>query len=201
VAIIPIVPAARREPFDDPAWTFELKFDGFRALADTTTGWMLSRRGNRMHRFEALLAQLPAGCILDGEIVALDDEGHPRFHDLMFARRPPVYVAFDVLAANGQDLCPLPLNERKAVLDRLARNACGWIAITDAVSGRGRRLFELVAALDLEGIVAKRLDDAYAPGTRWWKVLNRSYSQKEGRADLFERRLRSPGTHSARLRS
>ena len=43
---------------------------------------MLSRRGNRMHRFEGLLARLPAGCILDGEIVALDDEGRPRFRDL-----------------------------------------------------------------------------------------------------------------------
>jgi hypothetical protein len=56
------------------------------------------------------------------------------------------------------------------------------------VSGQGRRLFELVVAQDLEGIVAKRLDDPYCPDVRWWKILNRAYSQKEGRGGLFERR-------------
>jgi bifunctional non-homologous end joining protein LigD len=197
VAITPIIPAIRREPFDDPAWTFELKFDGFRALADTTSGRMLSRHGNRMHRFEALLAGLPSGCILDGEIAALDDEGRPRFRDLMFARRPPVYVAFDVLAANGQDLRPQPLREGKAVLNRLARNVRGWIAITDGVAGAVRRLFELVTAQDLEGMVAKRLVDAYEPRTRWWKVLNRSYSQSDGRSDLFKH-LKSRGRSVSR---
>jgi ATP-dependent DNA ligase len=54
--------------------------------------------------------------------------------------------------------------------------------------GDGRRLFEIVAGMDLEGIVARRLADPYAPGTTiWWKVLNRSYSQNEGRSELFER--------------
>ena len=53
--------------------------------------------------------------------------------------------------------------------------------------GQGRRLFELVAEMDLEGIVAKRLVDPYAPGrTTWWKILNRSYSQKDGRPELFK---------------
>jgi ATP-dependent DNA ligase len=73
-------------------------------------------------------------------------------------------------------------------LKRLAKRARNWIAITDGVKGEGRRLFERVAEMDLEGIVAKRLADPYAPGsTIWWKVLNRSYSQKEGRSELFER--------------
>ena len=69
---VPIIPTARREPFDGPEWTFELKFDGFRAIADTVNGRILSKRGNRMHRFKALLGWLPADCVLDGEIVALD---------------------------------------------------------------------------------------------------------------------------------
>jgi hypothetical protein len=61
-------------------------------------------------------------------------------------------------------------------------------ALTDGVAGEGRRLFELVTAMDLEDIVAKRFGDPYAPGsTSWWKILNRSYSQKQGRSELFER--------------
>ena len=58
----------------------------------------------------------------------------------------------------------------------------------DGVPGQGRRLFELVAENDLEGIVASRLADPYAPGrTTWWKIMNRTYSRKDGRSELFER--------------
>jgi ATP-dependent DNA ligase len=53
--------------------------------------------------------------------------------------------------------------------------------------GEGRRLFELVVSQDLEGIVAKRLQDPYTSRTKWWKILNRAYSQKDGRSELFER--------------
>jgi bifunctional non-homologous end joining protein LigD len=188
VSVVPIIPTVRRESFDGPEWTFELKFDGFRGIADTLNGRMLSKRGNRMKRFERLLAALPAGCIFDGEIIAPDRTGRPVFADLMLRRGAPAYVAFDVLMADGEDLRPLPLVARKAVLKHLAKGARHWIAVTDGATGEGRRLFELVGEMDLEGIVAKRLGDPYAPGsTTWWKVLNRSYSQKEGRSELFER--------------
>jgi bifunctional non-homologous end joining protein LigD len=127
VTIDPIIPAIRREAFDDPEWTFELKFDGFRGLADTVANRMVSKRGNSMKRFEGLLGTPPAGCILDGEIVALDETGRPKFKDLIFARRPPVYLAFDVLTADGDDLRLLPLRDRKAVLAKLADGARGWL--------------------------------------------------------------------------
>jgi ATP-dependent DNA ligase len=106
----------------------------------------------------------------------------------MFGRRPPVYVAFDILVADGQDLRSRPLSSRKAAFAKLARRARGWIAIVDGVPGRGSRLFDLVVAQDLEGVVAKRLDDPYGPDVTWWKILNRAYSQKEGRGELFGRR-------------
>ena len=73
--IAPIIRTARREAFDGPEWTFELKFDVFRAIADTVNGRLLSKRGNRMSPFEALLGSLPTDCVLDGEIVALDASG------------------------------------------------------------------------------------------------------------------------------
>src|SRR5579864_7900555 len=147
VTIAPIIPTARREPFDGPEWTFELKFDGFRAIADTVNGRILSKRGNRMHRFEKLLGSLPADCILDGEIVALDAAGRPLFADLMFGRRPPIFVAFDVMVDRVEDVRALPLARRKAALRRLAKGARRWIAIADGVPGQGRRLFDLVVSI------------------------------------------------------
>ncbi len=77
----PIIPTIRREPFDDPAWLFDLKLDGFRGLADTINARMLSKNGNPLRRFETLLDALPPGYIFDGEIVALDGDGRPVFND------------------------------------------------------------------------------------------------------------------------
>src|SRR6266516_2216634 len=183
----PIIPIRRKEPFDDPAYLFELKLDGFRGIADTIKGRVLSKNGNRMKRFERLLEGLPAGFVFDGEIVALDEDGRPIFNDLLFGRREPVYVPFDVLIADGENVTALPLKDRKALLTKIVRRY--RLQKIDWVIGEGKAAFQAVCDLDLEGIVAKRMTDAYEPGkTRWWKVLNRSYSQKEGRAELFERR-------------
>src|SRR5436190_24390413 len=93
----PIIPTVRRDPFDDPAFLFELKYDGFRGIADTMQNRMLSKSKNRMKRFEGLLETLPKHCVFDGEIVCLDDRGRPAFNDLLFRRREPTYVAFDLL--------------------------------------------------------------------------------------------------------
>ncbi len=80
----PIIPIIRKEAFDDPAYLFELKLDGFRGLANTIQGRMLSKNSNRLRRFERLLDALPPGYVFDGEIVALDRDGRPRFNDLLF---------------------------------------------------------------------------------------------------------------------
>ena len=85
----PIIPIRRKEPFDDPAYLFELKLDGFRGIANTVRGRMLSKNGNRLGRFERLLDALPPGYVFDGEIVALDRDGRPRFNDLLFGRGSP----------------------------------------------------------------------------------------------------------------
>jgi bifunctional non-homologous end joining protein LigD len=88
--IEPLVPRARPQPFSDPAWLFEPKYDGFRGLLYLTRGGctLYSKRGNRMTRFQALAEQLRAELprrelILDGEIVALDEEGRIDFWGLM----------------------------------------------------------------------------------------------------------------------
>src|SRR6266498_1991725 len=120
----PIIPTVRQEPFDDPAYLFELKLDGFRGRADTINGRMLSKNGNRMRRFETLLDALPPGYVFDGEIVALDGDGRPRFSDLLFGRREPAYIPFDVLVVDGEDMRALALKERKALLDKIGRASC-----------------------------------------------------------------------------
>jgi DNA ligase-1 len=84
-------------------------------------------------------------------------------------------------------LRPLPLRERRVALHDLLAKPCPMISEAVSVDGRGRELFELMRANDLEGIVAKRLADPYAPRTRWLKIKNRDYSQAEGRAELFNR--------------
>ena len=75
MTISPIIPVLRKDPFDDPAYLFELKFDDFRGLADSIQGRMLSKNGNPLRRFEGLLDALPPGYVFDGEIVALDGDG------------------------------------------------------------------------------------------------------------------------------
>ena len=188
-----INPVARTEPFDDPNWVFELKLDGFRAAADTVGGRLISRKGNLMLRFEEVLDRLPPGHVFDGELVVLDNAGRPLFNKLLFGRGRPMYVAFDLLMADGVDLRPLPLQQRKAQLARIGEGAEGWLALTNGVIGEGRALYRAVVEADLEGIVAKRLADTYRPSlTRWLKIANPNFTQRRGRAEWFrERRART----------
>src|SRR5690349_21909847 len=106
----PIVPTMRPQPFNDPAWLFEPKYDGFRGVLNLTrtSCTLYSKRGNRMTRFQELAEQLRAELgrrevILDGEIVAVDDEGRIDFWDLMRGRGILAYAAFDLLWLNGRD--------------------------------------------------------------------------------------------------
>jgi bifunctional non-homologous end joining protein LigD len=140
-----------------------------------------------MKRFDPLLETLPEGYVFDGEIVCLDEAGKPIFNDLLFRRREPVYVAFDVLKVEGADVRGMPLKDRRAIMDRVVMHY--RMQKAKLFFGCGKSLFRAVCDLDLEGIIAKRLEDPYdAERTKWWKVLNPNYSQKEGRAELFEHR-------------
>jgi ATP-dependent DNA ligase len=186
----PIIPVVRKEPFDHAGWAFELKLGDFRCIADTLDGRLLSKHQNRMKRFDPLLGTLPEGYVFDGEIVCLDEIGKPIFNDLLFRRREPVYVAFDVLNVEGADVRGMPMKDRRAILDRVVMRYGTQKA--ELFFGCGKSLFRAVCDLDLEGIIAKRLEDPYeAERTKWWKILNPTYSQKEGRSELFERRYGS----------
>jgi ATP-dependent DNA ligase len=193
----------RSLPFDDPNWVFELKYDGFRALGviDRRAHLLLSRNGHPFPAFADLAKQiakhLPENTVLDGKIVAVDRRGKPRFNDILLHRRPPGFFAFDLLTLDGRDWRTHQLLERKQELCRLlSRIPAEYpLCYVDHLDGQGVALFERVCKLDLEGIVAKY---KYAPYTddreesTWIKILDRKYSQKIGREELFERDRQEP---------
>ena len=91
-------------------------------------------------------------------------------------------MAFDIT-----DLGSLPLDERRRRLQGILPKRSPIVSEALSVAGRGRELFELMCINDLEGVVAKRLADPYGGRVRWLKIKNPDYSQKEGRAELFNR--------------
>ena len=104
----------RAKPFDSPNYLFELKHDGFRAIAyiDDGNAELVSRNQNRFAfgSLKIALAQLPVkNAILDGEVVCLDRYGVRQFNQLLARKTPPIFYAFDLLWLNGKDLRKLPL--------------------------------------------------------------------------------------------
>jgi bifunctional non-homologous end joining protein LigD len=202
----------RRVPFDDPDWLFELKYDGFRALAiiEHERAHLISRNGNQFASFADVAADIGNALpntglsVLDGEIVCVDKKGQPQFRNLLFRRGDPCFFAFDLLIGEGKDYRKERLEDRKQELRRLLGRvpADCRLKYVEHIDGSGIALFQRVCKLDLEGIVAKH---RYAPyvtereQSTWFKILNREYSQKEGREKLFERDRRSEpvaGWHS-----
>src|SRR5262252_3486621 len=194
----PIRLSRRLEPFDSNEFIFELKIDGFRAVAhiETGKGELISRNGNTFRGFANLATWIAEhlrveSAVLDGESACVDESGRPVFRDLLFRRQECVFIAFDLLYLNGKDLRAVPLIDRKAALRKLLRKKRSRIVYLDHVEGDGRLLFEQIVKMDLEGIVCKRKDSPYKvtekPSRYWIKVKNSRYSQLEGREELFER--------------
>jgi bifunctional non-homologous end joining protein LigD len=188
----PIAPTWRKDPFDHPEWVFDVKYDGFRAVAyiEQRRSRLISRNNNVMTRFDVLAEQVAASldvddAVLDGEIISSDGSGRPQFYDLLRGTRAPSYIAFDVVWLNGVDLRELPLSERRQQLQAVLPKRSAIVSEPVSVVGRGCELFDMMVAHDLEGIVGKRLADRYDPHVRWLKVKNRAYTQAEGRGDLF----------------
>jgi bifunctional non-homologous end joining protein LigD len=171
-------------------WVYELKLDGFRGMLsiENSKGRFTSKTGKPLPRFQELADGLARAlgvksAILDGEVIVMTDEG-PDFNALFFRRGQPAYAAFDLLWLNGKDLRGQPLWRRKRALKKLIEGTP--VGYVDHVEDPG--LYQVVAARDMEGIVAKRKGDPYAPDTVWIKVKVPGYSQIQGRWELFDRR-------------
>jgi bifunctional non-homologous end joining protein LigD len=185
-----------RGPFTHADWLFEIKWDGFRALAYIENGRckLVSRNGNEFKSFPALNVGLPIECraqkaVLDGEIVCLDDTGTSHFRNLLFRRGEPRFYAFDLLYCNNENLCSLPLHDRKHRLRSVVSSAGQRLLYCDHIELAGEEFFQLACERDLEGIVAKRRFDPYLldGSAQWLKIRNGNYSQWAGREELFER--------------
>lgn len=179
--IHPMLCKQRADAFDDPAWLFEIKWDGYRAIAETGPRLRLySRNGLSFQQAYPTvwnaLGRIKQRLVLDGEIVALDRAGKPSFQLLQNVPEHPgtpvVYQVFDLLEVDGERLDALPLIERKARLRRVLR-ANGILRYSDHVVGDGQAFFQLTKERGLEGMIAKRADAPYLRGTRssnWLKI-------------------------------
>ena len=186
------------EPFNHGDWWFEPKWDGFRALAyiDGHHCRLVSRRGHVYQSWPRLAVEFAhavrcRSAVLDGEIVCLDREGRSHFHNLLFRRDCPHFMAFDLVALEGVDLRGQRLTERKRLLRGIMPTVESRVRLVEHVPQCGVDFFESACRHDLEGIVAKWKDGTYqsGPRTSWLKIGNPGYSQCEERRQLFEARL------------
>jgi bifunctional non-homologous end joining protein LigD len=181
-------------PPRDRDWAFEIKWDGIRAIARVEEGrvGLRSRNGKDITRTFPELRGMGEffglrPCILDGEIVALGDDGRPDFnrlqHRLQLAQdreidrraraTPATFVAFDVLHLDGRSLLDLPYDERRAVLESLDFRGDAFTTTESFRDVRGPDLLRAILDSGLEGIVAKRRSSLYRPGRRmpeWIKI-------------------------------
>jgi len=194
------------EPFDDAAWLFELKWDGYRALVTIAADGSVtiaSRNGNDFTTKFSELSALADGfterpLVIDGEIVVLDDDGRPSFGELQerldrfgrakAGRRPVTFVAFDVLYGNGRDLREEPLERRKAVLEGVLTGR-GPVMYSKHVIGDGKSLYEIAKSRDLEGIVGKERASTYVEKrSRAWVKIKAKRRQEVAIAGWTEAR-------------
>lgn len=176
--------------FDSPDWLFEVKYDGLRAIVcyDGQSASLLAPGGRIYSGFPLLVRSIADGlggvpAVLDGEIVHLDETGRPRYRSLVSRKRPQHFYAFDLLMLNHEDLRPLPLYERKGLLEDIVGGG-RLLRYARHVPERGSALFEAACSHDLEGIVAKWRHGPYAPSATspgWLQVRNPHYSQAKRR--------------------
>ncbi len=169
---------AQVEATDAADWCFEVKYDGFRALAAVRAGKVAlhSRGGHDLsERFPALVQALAAlgdhEVVLDGEIVALDDAGRSRFQ-LLGKGHEERFVAFDLLWRDGEDLRGLPLETRREALERLLARVKPPVMLAERVEGTARQALAQARRHAWEGVMAKRMGSVYAPGrgAAWLKL-------------------------------
>lgn len=180
--IKPMLATLTKEPFDHPDWIFEMKWDGYRAIAEIQSGdvSLYSRNGISFEKkfspvFEAL-SRLRLEAVFDGEIVVVDRQGHPDFQMLQdYAKNRKghlLYYVFDLLHLQGHDLTGLPLTARKALLKKILPFS-PHVKVSDHIVRDGMAFFKVVKDTGLEGIIAKHASSAYHTGKRsseWLKI-------------------------------
>lgn len=167
---------------NDYSWAYEIKWDGYRTVAFITGGRARFQSSNGIdvtHKYPEL-TKLATGvnagsAILDGELVVLDQHGHPSFEMMQQHAGDVAFYIFDVLRVDDHDTIALPYEQRRALLGGLVEPGTHWDVPAHHIGG-GADLLDATAAIGLEGIMAKRIGSVYQPGKRspnWIKVKNR----------------------------
>lgn len=204
--IKPMLATLVNEPFDDPGWTYEVKWDGYRALAYIENGKIeLSSRNNKSftekyYSLAEAFSQLNINAVLDGEILVIKENGKADFGALQNWRSEAdghlVYYAFDILWHDGKNLMEVPLSERQAVLHRVLPKDNDSIRQSTVFTSNGLEFYKAAEKMGLEGIMAKKADSTYIPDNRsknWLKikvnqrqeVVIAGYTRNEGSNKLF----------------
>jgi bifunctional non-homologous end joining protein LigD len=195
----PMLATEGGKPFTDPAWIYEVKYDGYRVMARAGGAQPTELRTKNGVNCTAwfpeiadLLTMLPGGPhVLDGEACVLDEIGRSDFERLQArARRrrwfggadQVTYCAFDLLYVDGRNVMALPLHERKAMLQQLLAPLKGLLVVVGDFAAEASLFHEAVVGARLEGFVAKRRGSPYEPGIRsreWLKIKRPGW--QEGR--------------------
>jgi bifunctional non-homologous end joining protein LigD len=183
--IKPMLATLIKEPFDHPDWIFEIKWDGYRAVAEVRDGGVSLYSRNHVslnQKFSEIASSLKKfgfESVLDGEIVVVDDRGYPDFQMLQNYQKSRkghvLYYVFDLLHFQGHDLTGLPLIRRKRLLEAILPPS-PEIKLSDHVWNEGVSFFNAAKDKGLEGIVAKHSHSVYHMGKRsrqWLKVKTR----------------------------
>lgn len=183
--IPPMLATLVKQPFDDENWIFEIKFDGYRALAFINHKHVqLKSRNNQLWntKFPTIVARLKkinSQVIFDGELVVLDVKGKSHFQWMQNYQKEHkghlYYYVFDLLYKDGKDLRELPLIERKALLKKYVKKlALPQVRFSQHLFGKGKAFFKQAAKAHLEGIIGKRALSTYQSrrSLDWVKIKN-----------------------------
>ncbi len=205
VNLQPMLATLVDKPFDVQGWSYEVKWDGYRAIAYLKNGNVqISSRNNKsfnekFYPIYSALQELNINAILDGEIVVVNEEGLSNFGHLQNWRSEAdgelKYYVFDLLWLNGHSVMELPLHERREKLKEIMPEH-QLIHISQTFQSTGTEFFKVASQMKLEGIMAKKEDSLYTPGVRtkeWLKikvsqrheVVIGGYTQNEGSPKAF----------------
>ncbi len=170
------------EPFDEPGWQYEVKWDGYRAIALIKKGKIeLSSRNSKSFndKFYPIYEELKTwnkDAVIDGEIVSVNEKGMADFSSLQNWRSEAdgtlIYYVFDILWYDGKDTTQLPLKERKEILKNILPESSN-IKMSESFETNGLEFFKLAEEMSLEGIMAKKSASLYTQGLRskdWLKI-------------------------------
>jgi len=187
--IKPMLATLADEPFDSKEWIFEIKWDGYRALANKTKQVQLLSRNQKSFnaRFPKIveeLEKLPGRFVVDGEIVILDKQGRSHFQLLQNYQKEkigtPFYYLFDILSYEGKDLTDVPLIERKKILHKLLETTRSkYLRYSDHIEEKGKAFFQKAKKKGLEGIIGKKKTSLYSTtrSSNWLKI--KAYLRQE----------------------